>query len=217
MEIKDKVVVVTGSSQGLGKSLATALSKLGAKVLVSARKQEEIESVAQEIGALAVPADVTDEKQVEALAQAAKQQFGRINIWINNAGVFIPNPPLADFNSKKMHDQFEINLFGVIYGMIAAFNVMKEQNSGVIVNIISTAALLPNPGVSGYAASKFAAKGFAQALRPELEQNNIKVINVYPFKISKEAADKYFSDNIAAKIVENLVQEQPEEELVFKK
>src|SRR3989344_3132570 len=116
MEIKDKVVVITGSSKGLCKSLAYAFTEKGAKVVVNARNKNELIEVASDIGALPVVADVTKEKEVLVLADAVIDKYGRIDIWINNAGIWMPHAPIEEMDWDRAHDLMEVNFFGTVYG-----------------------------------------------------------------------------------------------------
>ncbi len=229
MQLQDKIVVITGSSQGLGKTMAEMFAKQGAKVVVSARKQEEIKDLAQEIGGLAVAADVTKEEQMLALAAAAVEKYGRIDIWVNNAGTWIANQPAEQLDLPTVHTLMDLNFFGVVHGSKAALGVMKKQDAaangaGTIVNIISTSALKATPGSPGYVASKFAALGFTQAVRLELTNTGIKMIAVFPHKINshpKPGAPKdtneYTSlEGVAGKIIKNLQQDQPVQDLIIK-
>jgi short-subunit dehydrogenase len=177
---KDQVVVITGASRGLGKSLAALFIKKGAKVILSGRDVAELNKVAEEIGGIVIVADVTKEKEVIELAEQVLEKFGRIDIWINNAGIWLPRASAENIDIKRAHDLIEVNLFGLMYGSRAAIRQMKKQSSGIIVNIISTSALSGRPNQSAYSASKHAAKGFTDSLREEITEKAIKVIGVYP-------------------------------------
>ncbi|MEX2033389.1 MAG: SDR family oxidoreductase [Candidatus Colwellbacteria bacterium] len=226
MDIQDKVVVITGSSKGLGKNLAYAFAKEGAKVVVNARNKEELVEVANNIKAFPVVADVTKEEEVLALANAAINKYGRIDIWINNAGIWMPHAPIEEMDWKKVHELVEVNLFGTIYGSKAALIQMRKQGFGVIVNIISTSGLQGRPDSSGYCASKFAARGFTESLRREAEDAGIKVIAVYPGGMKTHLFDEKIPDDIdkymepefvADRIIQNLIQDNLEEELIVKR
>jgi len=226
MEIKDKVVVITGASRGLGKSLAECFAREGSKVAVSARSKDELEKLGRKINATYITADVTKEQDIINLADSVVKQFGRIDIWVNNAGTWIPPAPAEELDTKKTHEMIEVNLFGTIYGSKAALTQMRKQDSGTIVNIISTSALEGRPNSSGYCASKFAADGFCKSMRRETESSNINVINIYPGGIKTHLFDEYkaarYSDymepeTVAEKIIDNLKQEKPEEDLIIRR
>ena len=226
-----KVVVITGASRGLGKSLAQALAKKGAKLVISGRSEKDLKDVAKETGAIPVVADVTKEGDVIALAKAAYDKFGHIDIWINNAGLWLPKSPVGEIDMKKAHELIEVNLFGTIYGSRVAIENMKDSG-GTIVNIISTAGLQGRSGQSIYSASKHALRGFTDSIRLELAENvdtaaaGITVIGVYPggiktnfFDAAKPADfDDFMSpDFVADKIIENLEKEKPETEQILKR
>ncbi|MEI6396728.1 MAG: SDR family oxidoreductase [Candidatus Taylorbacteria bacterium] len=237
--IQDKVVVITGASRGLGKSLANVLASKGAKLVISGRNKKDLEEVAEEISkkvkVLAVVADITKENEVIHIADMAMEKFGRIDIWINNAGVWLPKMPIEEIDMKKAHELIEVNLFGTIYGVRAAITAMKKRGDrmgdGMIVNIISTSALQGRPNQSVYSASKHAAKGFTDSIREELlmpdnAAGKITVIGVYPggiktsmFDAAKPADFDDFMDPdvVAAKIVENLEKDKPEVEQILKR
>ena len=226
MEIKNKVVVITGSSKGLGRALAYAFTEKGAKVVVNARNKNELIEVANDMGALPVVADVTEEKEVLVLADAVIDKCGRIDIWINNAGIWMPHAPIEKMDWQEVHELVEVNLFGTIYGSKAALIQMRKQGSGVIVNIISTSGLQGRPDSSGYCASKYAARGFTESLRVEAKNSNIKVIAVYPGGMKTHLFDEKKPDDIdkymepefvADKIIQNLIRDNPEEELIVKR
>lgn len=226
MDIKDKVVVITGSSKGLGKSLAYAFAEKGARVVVNARNKDELIEVANDIGAFPVVADVTKEEEVSALAKAVINQYGSIDIWINNAGIWMPHAPIEEMDWKQVHELVEVNLFGTIYGSKAALIQIKKQNFGMIINIISTSGLQGRPNSSGYCASKYAARGFTESLREEGRDSNIKVLAIYPGGMRTHLFDEKIPDDInnymepefvADRIIQNLMQENPEEELIIRR
>jgi NAD(P)-dependent dehydrogenase (short-subunit alcohol dehydrogenase family) len=228
--VKDKVIVITGSSSGLGKGLAEILAVQGAKVVVSAPNlpadTKALESIAIAIGGDAVTADVRNENEVDSLAKKAVEHFGRIDIWINNAGIWLPKAPIEDIDMKKARDLFDVNVFGCLNGCRAALKVMKKQGSGVIVNIVSTAALSGRAFSLVYSASKHAERGVTDSLREELkeEKSRIKVIGIYPGgmktdlfgKAKPDDYDKYMSvESVAHKIIVNLGKNDPQDELVI--
>lgn len=226
MDLKDKVVVITGASRGLGRAIAETLSEEGCELVVSSRSKERLEGLASKIKVYAVEADVRKESDVVNLAAEAVKKFGRIDIWINNAGIWIPHDLVEDIDWARAHDMMEVNFFGTAYGSKAALRYMKQQKSGMIINILSTSALKGNPKSSAYAASKYAQRGFTDALRDEVRENGITVISVYPGGMKTilfneqlpEDYDKYMEPtSVARKIVANLKSEKPEEEQLLKR
>lgn len=226
MDLKGKVVVITGGTHGLGRALAQALVAEDAHGVISARAGEELKASADDIGCRGVAADVTCEEEVAALAETVVNEFGRLDIWVNNAGLWTPHVPVEQLDIKRVHDMVEVNLFGTIYGSRAALKYMKPQGGGTIANILSTSALEGRPGSAGYGASKYAAMGFTKSLRLEVQANNIQVIAIYPggmktnlFDESQPADyDNYMEPSfVAEKIVNNLKQAVPQEELIIKR
>ena len=169
---------------------------------------------------------MTDEKQIAALADFAVKKFGKIDLWVNNAGIWIPHAPIEELQSKRAHEMMEVNLFGTIYGSQAAIMRMYKQGHGSIVNIVSIRALEARAGSAGYGASKCAAAGFTKSLRLEAAPKGVAVFAVHSGRIRTnlfhEKQPENFNelmdpDAVAGKIVDNLKQEHPEEELVIKK
>ena len=228
MNLKDKVVAITGASRGLGKALAVEFISHGATVVVSSREKEGLEKVANEIGATAIVCDVTDEKQVEQLVAETVKRFGRIDVMVNNAGILAPRVPVAELDVEWVHKMMEVNFFGAMYGSKHALGQMIKQNGGVIINIISTSGLNPRVGSVGYAATKFACSGFTRGLAMEAVDNNIFVLGVYPggmktplFKLQQTLPSDYddYMDphGVAEKIVAHLETDNPENELVIRR
>ncbi|MGZ6392464.1 MAG: SDR family oxidoreductase [Ktedonobacterales bacterium] len=186
--LADKVVVITGASSGVGRATALEFARKGARVVVSARRAMLLDEVAREcerVGApraLAVPADVTDEWAVVALAQRAIDTFGRIDVWVNNAAV-VAFGPLEDVPLADHLRVLQTNLIGMIYGARAALPIFKLQGSGVLINVGSLESKLSEPYMSAYAAAKHGVAGLGMALRQELlveRAKNIHVCTVMP-------------------------------------
>lgn len=222
MNLKDKIVVITGGTKGLGLALAQVMQRRGALVVISSRSAA---GVKVPIGMLAIPGDVTKEKEMLELAQKAKARFGRIDLWINNAGIWMPQASVRKLDLKRVRDMLEVNLFGVINGARAALSQMEAQGGGTIMNILSASAFQGVAKSSGYVASKYAARGFCESLRQEIGDSGIRVINVYPAGIKTAVFsgqfpagyDKYMDPmEVAHRIAMNLEEAKPEEELVIK-
>ena len=186
--IEDSVVVITGASSGIGRATARAFARRGASVVLAARREALLREVAEECEraggrALAVPTDVTDEAAVEALARRAVEEFGRIDVWVNNAGVTL----YARFDEAppRTYDRvIETNLFGSIYGARAALRRFREQGSGVLVNNASVFASMGAPYASAYIASKHAVRALGECLRQELrDADDIHVSTILPASI----------------------------------
>ncbi len=228
MKLNNKVVVITGGSRGLGKAMAEILIKKGARIVLCSKDAEALKKTADELGAKGFSADVTNETDILNLAENTVNTFGQIDIWINNAGVWLPPKSIVDVNLDDVRNLFNINIFGTINGMRAAVKQMSKQGHGTIVNIISTTAFDGMNGSSGsiYVASKYALRGLTNVVRQEIINNNINLIGVYPggiktdlFNKEKPAnIDQFLSpEDVAQKIIENIELDKPEEQLIIKR
>ncbi len=216
MELKGASVVLTGAARGLGAAIARELVSRVAQVVLSDIDSTDLQDLGIELDSPSMHCNVTNREEVEALGRAAIDEFGKIDIWINNAGVWMPYAPVENVDFNKAHQLVEVNYFGLAYGMVEATKHMRERKSGVILNILSVRALKGKALGAAYSASKFAAEGFTQAVRDEVKDTGIKVIGAYPYRIktglfgenkhedyeqSMEPADvaKIVIDNLAAK------------------
>lgn len=224
--MKDKVIVITGASRGLGAALAVLFASKQAKVVVSARNEKDLQDVAGKTGAFPIVADVTCEADMVNLADQTIKKFGRIDIWINNAGIWIPRAPFEEADMKKAHTMFEVNVFGTVYGAKAALAHMRKNQAAMIVNVVSTSALNGRPNSALYSSSKYAARGFTDSLREELKGSGITVVGIYPggiktllFEDQKPAEYNDFMspESVAEKIVANLEKPAPDPEQVIRR
>lgn len=178
--LEDKVVCITGAGRGLGRALAEAYDKEGARLVLASRTAPEIDEVAAACrDAIAVPTDVRVAREVNNLIDAAVGEFGRLDILINNAGVAIYGP-VGTYSPDEVELLVDTNVKSVIFGSQAAFEVMKGQRSGQIINIGSIAGRRYMPNESVYSATKWAVTGFTGALAAEGAKHGIKVVNVCP-------------------------------------
>jgi NAD(P)-dependent dehydrogenase (short-subunit alcohol dehydrogenase family) len=182
------VVVVTGASSGNGKAIALALAEKGARLVLAARRTELLEATAREVEdrggeALVLTCDVTAREQVETVAEAALTRWGRIDVWVNNAGV-IGWSLFEDTTEEEFRRILEVNLMGSVYGTWSALPAMRRQGSGVIVNIVSMASLVALPVGSAYSASKAGLFALGDALRRELKGSGIRVCQVLPVGVN---------------------------------
>lgn len=225
MKLQDSVIVITGASRGLGRALAERCAQEGAQLVLSSMPSRELDAVARTFSAFAVPADVTDEAQVQHLASTAVQRFGCIDGWMNNAGIWVAHAPIEQQDSRRVHRIMEVNFFGTFYGSRAALIQMKKQGKGTIMNTLSTSALEGRVGSSGYCASKYAAVGFTKSLRLEAKPFGIDVIGVYPGGMKTHLFDEQRPEqyetymdpaDVAARVIANLQSDHPEEELIVR-
>lgn len=185
--IAKSVVVVTGASSGIGRATALEFARRGATVVLAARRSELLDEVAnacEELGAraLAVPTDVTDEEAVRVLAARAVDEFGRIDVWVNNAGVTM-FAPFEEAPAAPFRRVIETNFFGYVHGARAALPVFRRQGEGVLINDASVVGRTGEPHTSAYVASKFAIRGLAETLRMETMGTDIHVCDVLPASI----------------------------------
>ena len=167
----DRVVVVTGASAGIGAELAKQLAARGAKVVLAARRKEELDAVARGIGehALAVVTDVTKRGDVEHLARVAIERFGRIDVWVNNAGRGISRS-VAELSDEDLDAMWTVNMKSVVYGIQAVLPHFKAKNAGQIVNVSSGLSRAPlAPVRAAYGAVKSAVNLLTASLRVELK------------------------------------------------
>ncbi len=226
MIFTDKIVVITGGSKGFGKGLAQAFLKDGAKVIITSTNEPELLATAKEIGADSFVADASSLAATSALADDVINKYGRIDVWLNNAGVQIAPSNTEDVELNKLHKLFDVNFFGYFYGCMAALKVMKKQGEGLIININSTAGLSGKPGLSAYVSSKFAIKGMTESIREENKDSNIKLYQIFPGGMQTDIyheqvpADisEYMSIDYAIdKVMANLKSDAPEQDLVIKR
>jgi len=196
--IKDKVIVITGASSGMGEAAARHLAQKGARVVLAARRSDRIDAVANEINelggsAIAMATDVTLEEDVKALVDAAVKQWGRIDVLINNAGV-MPLSTLDQAKVSEWNQMIDVNLRGVLHGIAAALPYMKAQKSGQIINTASVAAHLVFPASAVYSATKYAVRALTEGLRKEASEYNVRATLISPGAVSTELLD-HISDN----------------------
>ena len=188
--IAGKVVVITGASSGLGEATARHLGTLGARLVLGARRAAHLERLVAEIRtgggeAIAVTTDVTDPAQVEAMVAAAVDQFGRIDVLVNNAG-YMALAPMAKLKVDEWDRMIDINLKGVLYGIAAALPRMQAQGSGHIINVASIAGTkVFTPIGTVYSATKFAVRALSEGLRTEVG-SRIRTTLISPGAVATE-------------------------------
>jgi short-subunit dehydrogenase len=188
--ITKKVVVITGASSGIGKVTALVFARQGARLVLAARRQDALDEAARECRqagaeAIACRCDVTSAADVSSVARQARERFGAVDVWVNNAavlsfGAFLDTP--LDVHERVLHT----NLFGYMYGARAALTAFREQGHGVLINNSTVVAQVSEPYVSAYVASQHAVRGLSMSLRQELQlvnAGNIHVCVVMPASI----------------------------------
>lgn len=198
-DLKGKVVVITGASSGFGKGTALELARAQAHLVLAARRSELLTELARQceefgVQTLAVPTDVGERKQVEDLCQGAVGRFGRIDVWINNAGV----GALGRFEMVPLEDHvkvIETDLFGTLYGSYFAYRQFLKQGEGVLINMASELGRHTAPYYASYTAAKHGVVGLCESLRQELNQGGIE--NVHVCLIMPTAHDTPFFDHVA--------------------
>ncbi|CQR54642.1 SDR family oxidoreductase [Paenibacillus riograndensis] len=169
--IQNKVVIITGASSGIGEATAKLLAQNGAKVVLAARREERLNAIVNEIKqgggeAVSVKADVISAEDMQKLAKFALNTYGRIDVWVNNAGV-MPSSRLHELRVGEWDQMIDVNIKGVLYGIAAVLPAMREQQSGHIINLSSTAGYQVSPTNAVYAATKFAVRAISEGLRLE--------------------------------------------------
>jgi NADP-dependent 3-hydroxy acid dehydrogenase YdfG len=190
-QIKDKVVLITGASSGIGESTARALASRGARVVLGARRLDRLEKVSREIRAQGGEAhcrtlDVVHLEGVRAFVDSALQIHGRIDTVVNNAGV-VPLSKLEEVKTDEWNRMIDVNIRGVLHGIAAALPVMKRQGHGHFVNLSSIGGHTVYPTSAVYSATKFAVIAISEGLRQE--NDNIRVTVVSPGVTKSELAD----------------------------
>ncbi|WP_165225570.1 SDR family oxidoreductase [Affinirhizobium pseudoryzae] len=202
--IDNKIVLITGASSGIGETTARALATAGAAVVLGARRTDRLEELAQDITAAGGRAiyrslDVTSRDGVQSFADAAVQEFGRIDVIINNAGI-MPLSPMASLKVEEWDRMIDVNIKGVLHGIAAVLPVMNRQGSGQIINISSIGGLAVSPTAVVYCATKYAVRAISDGLRQE--NDKLRVTCIYPGVVESELANT-ITDPVAAQAMES--------------
>jgi short-subunit dehydrogenase len=204
MKIKDKVVIVTGVSSGIGLATAKLLAKRGAKIALVARSADKLKNISKELqGSFPIRTNMTKENEIIMMVSETKKHFGRIDVLINSAGQGY-DAPVEKINIDTYRKIFNLDVVGPLIAMQQVIPIMKEQKKGVIVNISSGTALMFLPNMSPYSSLKSALASISLTAREELKNDNISVIVVYPYMTLT-----YFEENTIKDTVENRA--EPEE------
>lgn len=196
MAIKDKVVIITGASSGIGAATAKKLANQGAKLVLGARREDKLQELVKDIQANGGEAiyqitDVTKETDNQYLVNRAIDKFGRVDVMFLNAGL-MPNSPLSALKSDEWHQMVDVNITGVLNGIQAILPKFTEQKFGHIITTSSVAGLKAYPGGAVYGATKWAVRDLMEVLRMESAQEgtNIRTATIYPAAVQSELIDK---------------------------
>ena len=190
MTLKNKNVLLTGGSSGIGKKTAEMLVEKGAKVLITGRSYDKIETIKQQLGLLGVSFDISDLDNISSKsAECVKLLGGRVDVLINNAGIG-DFGPIDKINMASFLEVFNTNVFGLALLTKELAPIMKRQNQGTIINIGSSASVRGFKNGSIYAASKFAVRALSQCWQAELRPYNIRVCQVNPSEVTTAFAQK---------------------------
>lgn len=182
--LSKQVAIVTGASAGIGRSIAIAFAREGAKVVLAARRREKLEQVAEEIAAaggtaLSAPTDITSEEQVLALFRTTVETYGHVDILVNNAGTAV-GKATDELSLNEWRKVIDCNLTGAFLCSREAFKLMKPRRSGRILNIGSTSAKVPRPNSAPYTSSKYALEGLTHSLAVDGRQHGIAASVLQP-------------------------------------
>jgi len=183
MEMDGKIVVVTGASMGIGEAIAKIFADNGASVVLLARDVARADEARRRVGhterTFALGCDVRKREEIDAAVARTVECFGRIDVWVNNAGIGIRDR-VADMDMAVCRDLFETNFFGAIAGLQGAVAAMRKTGGGTVINISSVAGHISVPNMAPYSASKFALNAIGKGARLELKRENINVLTVCP-------------------------------------
>ncbi|CAJ1226923.1 oxidoreductase [Levilactobacillus zymae] len=192
MTVKDKVIVITGASSGIGEASAKLLAQNGAKVVLGARREDRLQAIVQAIQDAGGQAsyhvtDVTKPTEVQALVDHAKTTFGGLDVIFNNAGI-MPSSPISALHVDEWNAMIDINLKGVLNGVAAVMPTFTAQKHGQIITTSSVAGLKSFAGAGVYGATKFAVRNLMEVIRMESAQEgtNIRTASLYPAAINTE-------------------------------
>jgi NADP-dependent 3-hydroxy acid dehydrogenase YdfG len=189
VDIKDKVILITGASSGFGRVTAKMCIELGAKVILGARREKNLQDLCDELGSdvsTYLVTDVTSKEQMHALAQHGIKKFGHIDSLVNNAGV-MPLSLLEKGRTDEWDQMIDVNIKGVLYGIDSVYSHMLERESGQIINISSVAGKRVMPGSAVYSGTKYAVRAISEGLRVE-SAGKIQVTCIYPGAFMTELA-----------------------------
>ena len=187
IDLAESVVLITGGGRGIGRATGAAFAAHGASVCLADLDLPAAQEAAAEVGAAAFSVDVTSRASFERCVTEVGEQFGRIDVLVNNAGV-MPLGGFLDEPDALSATTLDVNVWGLIHGMRLVLPAMIERGSGHVVNVASMAGKLPVPGMAVYNASKFAARGLSLAVRAEIDGTGVSVSVVLPSAVRTDLA-----------------------------
>jgi len=185
MDLSNRVVLITGASQGIGAATARAFAEHPVRLVLLARSEQRLQALADElnarphVSALPTAADISDRQAVEQAVDRAQEAFGAIDILVNNAGVGMRSP-VGEIDLTKARQLFEVNYWGAIYAIESVLPGMCARNDGLIINISSIVGRRSMPNTGVYSGSKFALNALSESMRVELRSRNVRVVSFYP-------------------------------------
>lgn len=205
--IKDKIIIITGASSGIGEATALLLAQQGAKVVLGARRPDRLEALAKRISEAGGEASyaVTDVKKREDLLNLVKlacDKYGKLDVLINNAGI-APTSLLDELRVEDWEAMIDVNIKGVLYGIAAALPVFRKQGFGHFVNTASTAGLITKPTMAVYSGTKFAVRAISEGLRQEAGPN-LRVTIITPGFVQTNLADSMTNPEVKAQIFDSM-------------
>lgn len=221
--LQNQVAIVTGASSGIGKATAHALAREGAHLALASRNTEALSRVADEIQrlgrqSLVVPTDVTQRPQVEELVNATLQRWGRVDILVSNAGVYIRGPVIT-MTVEDVERAMAVNFYGALYCVLAVLPHMLSQQAGHVIFVNTIDAKKAIPPDMPYASSKFALAGFGEILRQELHGSGVRVTSIFPGRVDTPMIEhlrvpwisrKISAESVAHEIVRSIYRYRPE-------
>lgn len=199
--MKDKVVIITGASSGIGEATAKRLAREGVKLMLAARRVERLAQLTYEINnmggnATYLKTDSTSFRDMKNLIDLTLQTYGRIDVLFNNAGIMMVSP-MRDLKVYEWEQMIDVNIKGVLYGIAAVLPVMREQKSGLIINTNSVAGHSVRENIAVYAGTKFAIQAISEGLeKEETSESNILITNISPGPVDTELVEHISNNEI---------------------